>query len=173
MRITARKGTEAGFTLVEVMVAMLVLLIGLLGVAKLQIENVQNSRSALYRMHATVIAEEMLDRVRSNPAGLSGGAYSGVSFDSGAATPASVNCDITDGCAFGQIATRDKYEWARHFVPGHDEFQLSIPAAEGLATIDAIDAGNRCGTRIKYDVTVSWDATDGREQVELTSCLAI
>ncbi len=55
-----------GFTLVEAMVALLVLSIGLLGIAALYVETLQASRSALLRTQAITLAADLADRIRSN-----------------------------------------------------------------------------------------------------------
>lgn len=57
---------SAGFTLIEVMIAILVLGIGLLGFALLQTMSVRFSQSANYRTQATNLTYEMLDQMRSN-----------------------------------------------------------------------------------------------------------
>lgn len=55
-----------GFTLIEVMVAILVLSIGLLGLAGLMAASLKNSHSAYLRTQATWFAYDALDRMRAN-----------------------------------------------------------------------------------------------------------
>lgn len=55
-----------GFTLIEVMIAVLVLAIGLLGFALLQTMNVRFTQSANYRTQATNLAYDLLDQMRAN-----------------------------------------------------------------------------------------------------------
>ncbi|HEY0335498.1 MAG TPA: type IV pilus modification protein PilV [Stenotrophomonas sp.] len=57
---------QGGFTLIEVMIAVLVLGIGLLGFALLQTMSVRFAQSANYRTQATNLSYELLDRVRIN-----------------------------------------------------------------------------------------------------------
>ena len=66
---------EGGFTLIEVMIAILVLAVGLLGFALLQTMNVRFTQSANYRSQATNLAYEMLDQIRLNR--VSGAQYVG------------------------------------------------------------------------------------------------
>lgn len=56
----------SGFTLIEVMIAVLVLGIGLLGFALLQTMNVRFAQSANQRTQATNLSYEMLDQMRTN-----------------------------------------------------------------------------------------------------------
>ncbi|NDK39268.1 type IV pilus modification protein PilV [Pseudoxanthomonas gei] len=65
----AGRGRQAGFTLIEVMVAVLVMAVGLLGFALLQTMSVRYSQSANQRTHATNLAYDMLDQMRSNRLG--------------------------------------------------------------------------------------------------------
>lgn len=57
---------QKGFTLLEVMVAMLVLSIGLLGLAGLMASSLRNNHSAYYRSQATWLAYDVIDRMRTN-----------------------------------------------------------------------------------------------------------
>lgn len=55
-----------GFTLIEALVALLVLSIGLLGVAALQLTSLQNNSAAAIRTQATYLAYDIADRMRAN-----------------------------------------------------------------------------------------------------------
>lgn len=57
---------ETGATLIEVLVAMVVLAIGLLGLAGLQATSIQSNHSAYYRSQATILASDLADRMRAN-----------------------------------------------------------------------------------------------------------
>lgn len=56
----------AGFTLLEVLVALVVLSIGLLGVAAMILDSLRASRAALLRTQAVTLAADMADRIRAN-----------------------------------------------------------------------------------------------------------
>ncbi len=58
----------AGVSLVEVLVALLVLSIGLLGLANLQLTAIRNAHSAHLRSQASILAQDILDRIRANRA---------------------------------------------------------------------------------------------------------
>ena len=55
-----------GFTLIEVMVAVVVLAIGLLGMATLMMQSLQSSESAYSRSQASLLAYDIIDRMRAN-----------------------------------------------------------------------------------------------------------
>ena len=65
-RSSAPNRRQAGFTLVEVLVALLVLSIGMLGIAALYLESLRASRQALVRTEAVTLASSIADRIRSN-----------------------------------------------------------------------------------------------------------
>lgn len=60
---------QAGFTLVEVMVALLILSVGLLGMAGLQMEGMNSNHDAMLRTIATQHAADMSERIRSSRGG--------------------------------------------------------------------------------------------------------
>lgn len=66
---------QSGFTLLEVLVAMLVLTIGLLGLAGLMASSVRNNLSASHRTQATWMAADIIDRMRANRASAIAGTY--------------------------------------------------------------------------------------------------
>lgn len=55
-----------GMTLVEVLVTLVIISVGLLGVAALQLTTVRNNSDAYVRAQAAVLASDMLDRMRAN-----------------------------------------------------------------------------------------------------------
>lgn len=61
-----RRRAAAGFTLVEVLIALVVLSIGLLGIAALYLETLRANRTALYRTQAVTLAADLADRIRAN-----------------------------------------------------------------------------------------------------------
>src|SRR5262249_19574555 len=71
----AQPRQQHGFTLVEALVALVVLSIGLLGVAKLVMGAVHADDSAYMRGQATQLAYELLDQMRANRPGATAGFY--------------------------------------------------------------------------------------------------
>ena len=65
-RTFALRRTEAGFSLIEVLVAMLILAIGLLGLAALQTLGVRFGNDAFVRTQGTTIAYDIIDKLRIN-----------------------------------------------------------------------------------------------------------
>ncbi len=84
---------QDGFTLLEVMIAVLIMAVGLLGFALLQTMSVRFTQSANHRTKATNLAYDILDQMRSNR--LLAAQYTAASFGSATAVPA--NCDQAIG----------------------------------------------------------------------------
>lgn len=66
---------QAGVSLLEVLIAVLVLSVGLLGIAGLQTANIRNTQSAHQRTVAVLLAASMAERIRANPAAAITGAF--------------------------------------------------------------------------------------------------
>ena len=94
----------SGFSLIEVLVAVLVLTLGLLGVAALQINAMKNNQSALQRSRATMLAYFMLDAMRANRVEAEAGSYNLGSLG----TPDSPVCTAPTGSTL--VAT-DQATW--------------------------------------------------------------
>ncbi len=117
-----------GFTLLEVLVAMLILSIGLLGLAALQANTLKLNHGALQRSQAIFLTYDMMDRLRANrTAALAG------------------QCDIAMGATLGgtDLCDVDVTDWQDNHVAAF------LPAGQGF--IDCSTTANVCV------VTVQWD----------------
>ena len=74
-RLGKSRREQRGTTLIETLVALVVLSIGLLGVAALQMTSLRNNRGAHLRSQAAVLAYDIADRMRANRTAALGGAY--------------------------------------------------------------------------------------------------
>lgn len=110
------KRRQQGFSMVEVMVSVLVLSGGLLGLAFLQAQGMKFNAEAYQRTQATVLAYDIIDRLRANPAEAHADAYAvASSSDAYAAETATYkSCDKPDGtvkCTAAELATFDLAKW--------------------------------------------------------------
>ena len=102
---------NAGFTLIEILIAVVVLAVGLLGLAGLQATSLRNNQSAYNRSQATQLAYDLADRMRANFAGKA--AYTAILPLSSATEK--TNCLPTtllaSGCSYTEMAENDLFEW--------------------------------------------------------------
>lgn len=90
---TKSRRSHAGFTLVEILVALLVLSIGLLGLAALQLTSFQFNTDSYLRTQTTFSTYDILDRMRVNLVGVNAGNY-----DVGSSTTADSKVSTYDAC---------------------------------------------------------------------------
>ena len=161
---------NSGFSLIEILVSLVVLSIGLMGLAGLQIAGLKGANDAHFRTQASLIMMDLSDRMRANQDGVRMGKYrTKANFWTQlncANTPAT-NCE-TGNCDGENLATFDKY------VIGCD-VKKKLP--NGLLTIDC--KGNCSATDLDTDseinkiheIEISWreakqnkeDMTDGKD----------
>lgn len=80
---------QRGFTLVEILVTVVLISVGLLGVAALQLTTLRGNQEAYVRSQASVLAGDILDRMRANPIAFRNNLYNAALNGTGAAsTPA-------------------------------------------------------------------------------------
>lgn len=96
---------QQGFTLIEVLISVVVLSIGLLGLAGLQAASLQSNNNSISRSQAAILAYDMADRVRANLQGRNAGNYH---LPAAAAIAA---CATAPGCTASQLAQNDAAEW--------------------------------------------------------------
>lgn len=90
---------QTGFSLLEVLIAIIVLTIGFFGVAALQLQTIKEQRSAQFYGRAAVLAGEMVERMRANRLGVSTTQYlTPTDYSSAVSTP-----PAAPSCGFAQL----------------------------------------------------------------------
>jgi type IV pilus assembly protein PilV len=124
-----------GFTLIEVLVAVIILAIGLLGLAGIQTVGLKNNQSAYARSQATQLAYDIADRMRANVAGVA--TYT--TTDPTDATE-TASCSTATGCTAAQMAQTDLFQWNATLTD-------ILPSGSGTIAV----AGN------VFTITITWD----------------
>jgi type IV pilus modification protein PilV len=99
-----------GFTLLETLVALVVLSVGLLGAAALLLDSVRGHAAALRRVAASNLVRDMADRIRANPGG--GAHYDTQLYPPAVASSAASACSESGGCEIAQLAAADLAHFA-------------------------------------------------------------
>jgi type IV pilus assembly protein PilV len=120
-----------GFTLIEVLIAIVILAVGLISLARLFVFGVQNNKSAHLRTVATQQAYDMADRMRANMAAL---IATPAGYDKPAATQTAA-CRTTAGCTPAQMAAHDFFEWNNAASAVSNPVRL--PNGTGIVCIDS------------------------------------
>jgi type IV pilus assembly protein PilV len=90
-----RRSLQRGMTLVEVLVTLIIMSVGLLGVAALQLASLRNNYDAYVRSQAAVLAADIFDRMRANRTAALNNQYD-VTTGSYSNTSTQAERDITD-----------------------------------------------------------------------------
>lgn len=141
MTPTVHHRPQRGFSLIEVLVAMLVLAIGLLGLAALQTQGVRFNHDAYVRSSATTLAYDIVDKMRLNRDNVAD--YTTANFPA-----APYDCSGANATTVG--AVNDLECWLAGIT-------TNLPA--GGATIEQQAAPNDS----LYDITITWLDREPRE----------
>ncbi|ROR34990.1 type IV pilus modification protein PilV [Inmirania thermothiophila] len=98
---------ERGFGLIEVLVTLLVLSVGLLGVAGVHLRGIESSRMGYHRSHAVWIATELAERMRANRDGVANGCYESRMVDHAVTATATYGADCGSGAEGRAVADAD------------------------------------------------------------------
>ncbi len=123
---------QKGIGLIEILIAVVIMSLGFLAAARMQVEGMRFSQSAYYQSQAYFLASDMIDRMRSNIAGVEQGYYDGQGTSADASDP---GCALTQCNPLG-IARQDLFDWSTslHSLQGASGF---IPALPGTDTSSA------------------------------------
>jgi type IV pilus assembly protein PilV len=109
-----------GFSLVEVLIALIIMSVGMLGIAGLYVQSMQAGRTSMFRHQAVTLAGDVADRIRANPR--AGIAYAGQGANNNCVA-AGVDCNEV------QMAANDIAIWDQ-------EAQDALPNGDVIVQFD-------------------------------------
>lgn len=156
---------QSGFGLVEVLVAVLILGVGVLGFAGMQLKALKSSEQSFSRIQATILAKDIVSRIAVNPYQITkyvAGPWSTTATNSG--TPSYWGDCQTAGCSQSELATWDVKQvvWlAAHLLPNGSANTAKCAGAEtycvtvawgGTTTSNCAPGGNQNGQCVVLQV---------------------
>ena len=145
---------QSGFSLIEVMISALVISIGMLGVAGLQLVSMKGSHQSFMRHQATFLVQDVMERMRANPSQLS--SYDAFDTDASGSfnCPATTDCNAA-ACNAAEIVAYDKSSLACGLNQHLSKGRIQIICTDGAGCADSNIA-----------VQVSWSERElGQEAV--------
>ena len=119
-----KRRTQAGYVLLEALIAVVVAAVGFIGAARLQTFGLTMNNSAQVRQKVTLLGYQMADRIRANQAGVTAHGY-----DRPSAGP--VDClSLSSGCTPAQLAAADIGVWQA-------EIASQLPSGTGVVCLDS------------------------------------
>jgi type IV pilus assembly protein PilV len=131
-----------GITMIEAMVALVVIAVGMLGIAGLYMASLQAGRTANLRVQAVNLASEMADRIRANRDGRD--AYNLAA----GSLPGAVTCSGSTDCTPAQLAQSDQNIWVT-------AIRAALPGSTGSGG-QIVFTDNAGPAPERYEITVSW-----------------
>lgn len=125
--------------MVETLVALVVLSVGLLGIAALFVTSMRSARSSVSRLHAINLVTDMSERIRANPTAKATYAGAPANFGCVGGALGAVNCTP------GQMASTDLFLW-------NQQVNALLPNAGATWNVAYVQ-----GPPDLYTITVSWN----------------
>jgi len=160
-------GRQSGVGIIEVLIALVVVSLGVLGMASLQLTGMKHSSSGYNRSMAVLFAENMASRMRSNADGVVDTSYAGLdSSDLNCSAQPVPFCQVTvnnntaQTCNPAEMATFDFYSIACGTITadGTPKDGIADLLNGGRLQIDCDDA--TCEENSGYTITINW--SEGR-----------
>ncbi len=132
---------QNGFTLIEVLIAVVILSVGLLGMASLTLSSLQSSQGASLRSQASALAGDYAERLRANRDFAISDDTAYLLASGAAATARPVCIDSNNGCSDTEQAQRDLFEWRASLTN-------NLPGGTAIIT--------KPGAARQYQITLTW-----------------
>lgn len=156
-----------GMTLLEVMIALVIMSVGLLGLASLQITGINNNSNSENRTESALIANDLVERMRANPLAVQAGDYAAIDYAGidCAAAPAK-SCEdrasAAEICSTQETAAFDAYMATCNARNITSSASIAVQCTDNTGLII-----QPCGMNPFRTVTVNWinrtdDGTDNK-----------
>jgi len=128
---TGASKKQAGVGLLEILITIVLLSIGFLAAATMQVQGLRFSQSAYYQSQAYFLANDMINRMRTNTEGVKSGQYNGIETSASATDPGCAD----KACSAAEIAQQDLYEWGGYFHAREQtaNFIPALPSSDKVA----------------------------------------
>jgi len=144
---------QCGFSLIEVLISLLVISVGLLSIASLQLLSKRSTYDAAQRTTAALLAGDMLSRMRNNRGALISYLPDQPIGSAPLAAPATL-CEDGTTCTAEELATWDLWQW-KQLLDGL-QAQSEEGAAGGLVSPLACFSGPAFGGNGTYTLAIAW-----------------
>lgn len=164
---------QQGVGLVEIMVALMVFSMGMLGIASLQIITKRSSFEAQQRQEAVLIANDMISRIKNSglsPA-LIKAKYDEKDYSANSISPPSnpKDCHLNN-CTVNELVDYDLSRWHKN-IYGSSVEAVSGGSVSGLASAKGcIDVETISSKTTKVTVTVAWLSMSGMGSAGARAC---
>lgn len=136
---------QRGVTLLESMIAIVLVALGVLGILGVQLRTLADTQTAVRRAQAIRLIEDLSERLKANPSALAPGVLARYEVGWGAVTGSVPNC--ASGCTAGDMARADIAQWKQTVAS-------TMPLGDAAVFATAGTAGSN--TRTQLGVMISW-----------------
>ncbi|WP_347262084.1 type IV pilus modification protein PilV [Rudaea sp.] len=153
--MTNKPYRASGFSLLEVLIALLVFSLGLLGVAGMLVISVKTNNQAYLRTQASFLAQSMADRMRANVPRVWAGDYS-QTFPTAETTDPCPNSSTM--CTNTLVATRDRVQWNSQLKTQLPPLASAVVSCNPSATVTVspVDQANGAPYTGLCTITMAW-----------------
>lgn len=164
-----------GLTLIEVLVTLVILSVGLLGMAAMQFTGIRSANGSSYRTQATLLVDDLVERMRANPTAVNDNAFMSINSttDIACGTVPTYCSDSYNGtvavtaasCSTTQMATYDINVWfCGVYTSGIRQGGVTATLPQATASIVCTDTeadvsspdADACTDTSPHTISVSW-----------------
>lgn len=144
------KPAQQGFTLIEVLVALLIMSVGMLGVAGMQTRGLQSGGLATHRLQVVMKVQEIAERIRINSAAVDSYVTTATAYGT------NNKCFNATVCTEAQMVAYDIYLWKQDLLS-------ILPNDSGTTAVIAVDNDTPATTLATITITISWKSMAGQQ----------
>lgn len=144
---------ERGFSLFEILITIVVVSIGLLGLAGLQFAGLRAANDAQEHTLASLLAQDIEGRIKANILGANLGYYDSINLSNGGGAPTAPTMDcLTTPCSTQDMSRFDATQWYQAINHGGSNTMLLANASIRI---------QRCNVTNALKITIQWNGAKG------------
>ena len=161
---------QSGVGLIEVLISMLVISIGFLNIAGLQTAAKKSNFEAIQRTSATILARDIVEKMRANPISLN--SYLSSSVGGATLNQPGTTCTLVAKCNSLQLATYDMWLWEDAMDGASESRDIDGVNTEtgGMADPTGCITGPVAGGAGVYTISIVWRGLSELTNVSAITC---
>ena len=156
------KNNQGGMTFIEVLIALVIIVTGILGAVAMQATAKKGSFDAMQRSLASSLAQDIIERMRNNDRDNLAAYAANSPYGSGKISSAPT-CNKDTSCSAGQMVTNDLYGWEQALMGNNAKFE-----GAGIGLVNAVGFITHAANAVT--VVITWDGRESLVDGSTESC---
>ncbi|HIO97673.1 MAG TPA: type IV pilus modification protein PilV [Leucothrix sp.] len=150
---------NTGFSLLEILISLVIMSVGMMGLAGLKLVAIKGTNEAHFRHEASLLMADLADRMRANEEAVDNGTYE-LSTAVDLSTAPSPDCS-SKACTADELAKYDQYQIAL-------KMSVAMPGSSLLITCPNNTCSTIADVKVEHTIAINWKEKKDKSENMIT-----